>query len=277
MLIERPIPSTGETLPVVGLGTWQRFDVERSEYAPRAAVLDRFVELGGRLIDSSPMYRRSESVIGDLASERQLHERLFIATKVWTHGADEGMAQMRASFAKLRVNRVDLMQVHNLVDAETHLQTLRTWKAEGVVRYIGVTHYTVESHRALEAYIARGDVDFVQFNYSLAVRDAEARLLPMAAEHGVATLINRPFESGGLFRHVARQPLPEIAEPLGCRTWSQLFLKYVISHPAVTCVIPATANVEHLVDNMAAAHDPLPDAAARTAIARAWDALVQRT
>jgi diketogulonate reductase-like aldo/keto reductase len=270
-VIERAIPRSGETLPVIGLGTWQTFDVTPSAYEPRTDVLRRFVELGGRLVDSSPMYGRSETAIGDVATEAGLHDQLFFATKVWTRGARDGIAQMEDSFRKLRVKRMDLLQVHNLVDVETHLRTLVEWKAAGRVRYIGVTHYTVEAHAQLEPYLARGEIDFVQFNYSLAVRDAERRLLPMAAEHGVATLINRPFESGGMFRDAGKKPLPAIAAELGCKTWSQLFLKYVASHPAVTCVIPATANVQHLEENMAAGLEPLPDATMREAIAQAWD------
>jgi diketogulonate reductase-like aldo/keto reductase len=260
-------------LPVVGLGTWQTFDVASEEHASRGRVLQSFAALGGRVVDSSPMYGQAEAVVGALASELHLHDQLFIATKVWTRGERAGIEQMHASCAKLRVGRIDLMQVHNLLDVQTHLRTLRAWKAEGRVRYIGVTHWTVESHRELEAFVAGGGIDFVQFNYSLAVRDAERRLLPMAAEHGVATLINRPFENGGMFRHAARRPLPAIAHALGCSTWAELFLKYVVSHPAVTCVIPATAQREHLAQNMAAAHEPLPDAATRAEIARAWDAL----
>jgi diketogulonate reductase-like aldo/keto reductase len=260
-------------LPAIGLGTWQTFDVSSGEHASRGRVLHRFVELGGSVVDSSPMYGRAEAVVGTLASELQLQDQLFVATKVWTRGEHAGVEQMLASFAKLRVHRVDLMQVHNLLDVETHLHTLRSWKAEGRVRYVGVTHYTVESHRELEAFVASGEIDFVQFNYSLAVRDAERRLLPLAADHGVATLINRPFENGSMFKDAAHRPLPSVAAALGCSTWAELFLKYVLSHPAVTCVIPATAQPEHLAQNMRAACEPLPDAAMRADIARAWDAV----
>jgi diketogulonate reductase-like aldo/keto reductase len=255
----------------MGLGTWQTFDVARPQYDSRRRVLQRFVELGGRLVDSSPMYGKSETVVGDLAADLDLHRELFLATKVWTTGEREGVRQMQESSRRLRAAQLDLMQVHNLVDVDTHLATLAQWKAEGRVRYVGVTHYTVESHRQLEPFLRRGDIDFVQCNFSLATRDAEQRLLPMAAEHGVATLINRPFENGDVFRAARRAPLPSIATELECRTWAQLFIKYVISHPAVTCVIPATSNVEHLEENMAAASDPLPDGEMRHAIARAWD------
>ena len=270
-VIERVIPRTGEALPVVGLGTWQTFDVPATEYAARGRVLQRFVELGGRLVDSSPMYGRSEQVIGQLASELNL-PHIFMATKVWTTGKREGIAQMEESFRKLRVARLDLMQVHNLVDVETHLETLSRWKSEGRVRYVGVTHYTVDSHASLEPFLRRGAIDFVQFNYSLAVPDAERRVLPMAAEHGVATLINRPFENGGVFRDADRKPLPPIAADLQCRSWAQLFVKYAIAHPAVTCILPATRRIEHLEENMEAANEPLPTEQMRRAIAQAWNA-----
>jgi diketogulonate reductase-like aldo/keto reductase len=270
-VLERVIPRTGESLPVLGLGTWQTFDVGRAEYDARARVLQRFVELGGRVVDSSPMYGRAEAVVGDLANELALHSRLFIATKVWTTGAGSGIAQMDDSFRKMRVRRMDLMQIHNLVDVETHLATLVRWKAEGKVRYVGVTHYTVDSHRHLEPFLRRGEIDFVQFNYSLAVRDAESRLLPMAAEHGVATLINRPFESGDVFGVARTKPLPAIAAELDCRTWAQLFIKYAIAHPAVTCVIPATSRVDHLEENIEAAREPLPTPELLREIVRVWE------
>jgi diketogulonate reductase-like aldo/keto reductase len=271
-VIHRIIPRSGESIPVIGLGTWQTFDVGREDYASRTRVLERFVSLGGRVVDSSPMYRRSEQVVGDLATSLQLHPQLFIATKVWTTGRQEGLAQMQASLDKLQVRRIDLMQVHNLLDVETHLATLKDWKAQGKVRYVGVTHYTVESHAQLEPFLRRGDIDFVQLNYSLAVRDAEQRLLPLAAEHGVATLINRPFENGDVFRTASHTRLPGVAAALNCTSWAQLFVKYVISHPAVTCVIPATSSVEHLEENMTAASGPLPTADMRREIAAAWEA-----
>ena len=271
-MIQRVIPRTGETLPVVGLGTWQTFDVPTSEYADRRDVLQRFVALGGRVVDSSPMYGRAERVVGDLARQLNLYPQMFMATKVWTTGRAAGVAQMESSLDKLGVGRIDLMQVHNLVDVETHLETLAQWKREGRVRYVGVTHYTVDSHSQLETFLRRGEIDFVQFNYSLAVRDAERRLLPMAAEHGVATLINRPFENGEIFAATARKPLPPVAADLQCRSWAQLFIKYIVSHPAVTCVLPATRRLAHLEENMMAAAEPLPTGEMRAAIARAWEA-----
>jgi diketogulonate reductase-like aldo/keto reductase len=271
-MIQRAIPRTGEPLPVVGLGTWQTFDVSRSDYDSRALVLRRFVELGGRVVDSSPMYGNAETVVGDLSAELALGGQLFVATKVWTTGRGQGIAQMEDSMRKLRVQRVDLMQVHNLVDVETHLRVLTDWKAAGRVRYVGVTHYTVESHAQLERFLDRREIDFVQCNYSLAVRAAETRLLPMAEAHGVATIINRPFENGDIFRSAARKRLPDCASALGCTNWAQLFLKYIVSHPAVTCVIPATSRVNHLEENIAAVSEPLPDAAMRRAIVSAWEA-----
>jgi diketogulonate reductase-like aldo/keto reductase len=270
-MLTRQIPASGEAVPVVGLGTWQTFDVGEERYPSRTSVLRRFVELGGELVDSSPMYGRAERAVGEISHSLDVQDELFVATKVWTTGERAGIAQMERSLEKLRLRQIDLMQVHNLVDVETHLATLRGWKDEGRIRYIGITHYTVEAHADLERLLGRNGIDFVQFNYSLAVRDAEHRLLPAAADRGVATIINRPFENGSIFRRTARMPLPAMAASLGCENWAQLFLKYAISHPAVTCVIPATADVVHLEQNMAAGHDPLPDAGMRAEIARAWD------
>jgi len=270
-VIERAIPRTGELLPVIGLGTWQTFDVGPAAYLSRADLLQRFSELGGRVVDTSPMYGEAETAIGAMVADRGLHDQLFFATKVWIRGKGEGVRQMNESFSKLQVPLVDLMQVHNLLDVDSHLETLAEWKTEGRVRYVGVTHYTVESHSQLERFLDRGIVDFVQCNYSLAVRRAESRLLPMAAAHGVATLINRPFESGQSFREAARRPLPAVAVELGCESWAQVFLKYAIAHPAVTCVIPATSDLDHLEQNMAAGIGPVPDEAARHALVDAWE------
>jgi diketogulonate reductase-like aldo/keto reductase len=270
-MIERAIPRSGETLPVIGLGTWQTFDVGAADYPSRAQVLQRFVDLGGRVVDSSPMYGEAETAIGSLATELELKDRLFIATKVWTSGQAAGVTQMRDSLRKLRVDSLDLIQVHNLVDVEAHLETLAEWKAAGTVGYVGVTHYTTESHPQLERFLSRGGIDFVQCNFSLAVRQAESRLLPLAAEHGVAVLVNRPFENGQAFRHAGQAALPPVARELGCETWAQVFLKYVISHPAVTCVIPATADLDHLEENMAAGIGPLPESSERRALVEAWE------
>jgi diketogulonate reductase-like aldo/keto reductase len=268
-MITRPIPSTREPLPVIGMGTWQTFDVAAAgARKPLEEVLSLFVALGGRVLDSSPMYGRSEEVAGDLAVKLGLRERLFVATKVWTSGRSEGIAQMEDSERKLR-GRIDLMQVHNLVDAGTHLQTLKEWKAAKRIRYIGVTHYTAGAYPALESAIRRGGIDFVQLNYSLAEREAERTLLPLCQEHGIAVLVNRPFGAGSLFRDVRSKALPPFAKELGCTSWAELFLKFVVSHPAVTCAIPATSNPDHLRENMKAGTGVLPDAAMRNRIVEA--------
>lgn len=269
-VIKKPIPKTGELLPVIGLGTWQTFDVGAAKAArePLRQVLREFVRLGGSVIDSSPMYGKSEGVAGDLAAELGVHKQLFLATKVWTSGRDAGVRQMEESFKRLRTQRMDLMQVHNLVDYRVHLSTLRKWQGQDKVRYIGVTHYTASAHDELARVLASEDLDFVQLNYSLGERDAEKRLLPLAAERGIAVLVNRPLGAGGLFSKVRGKPLPAWANEIGCASWAQFFLKFVISHPAVTCAIPATSKVQHLADNMQAALGPLPDASARERMAR---------
>jgi aryl-alcohol dehydrogenase-like predicted oxidoreductase len=214
------------------------------------------------------MYGRSESVLGELAVQLKLREKLFVATKVWTSGRRDGIAQMQDSERKLR-GKVDLMQVHNLLDADAHLETLREWKRAGRIRYIGVTHYTSSAYRELERFLTRDGIDFVQLNYSLAERDAERRILPLAAERGIAVLINRPFGGGSLFRDARNKPLPPFAKELGCTNWAELFLKFVLSHPAVTCAIPATSKVEHLRQNMNAGRGLMPDAKMRQRIAGA--------
>lgn len=263
----RPIPSSKEQLPVIGLGTWQTFDVGSDRAAVRE-VLAEFVQLGGRVVDSSPMYGRSETVLGDLAVDTGTRKQLFVATKVWTSGRAAGIAQMEDSERKLR-GKVDLMQVHNLVDADTHLATLREWKKAGRIRYIGITHYHSGAYADLERHISRGGIDFVQLNYSLAEREAERRLLPHAAANGVAVLVNRPLGGGSLFRTTHNKPLPAVAKELGCTSWAELFLEFVVSHPAVTCAIPATSKVAHLRENMRAGRGPAADAAMRAKIAAA--------
>jgi aryl-alcohol dehydrogenase-like predicted oxidoreductase len=272
-MLTRPIPSTGEGVPVVGLGTWQTFDADPAAAAggELARVLERFAALGGRVVDSSPMYGRAEAVVGALAARLGLREKLFLATKVWTEGRARGIAQMEESLRRLGVARLDLMQVHNLVDVETHLATLAEWKAAGRVRYVGVTHYQARAFPRLERLLASPALDFVQFNYSIADRAAEARLLPAAAERGVAVLINRPFEGGGLFARVRGRALPPWADEIGCESWGQVFLKFILAAPAVTCVIPATSQVRHLEDNMAAGRGPFPDDAMRRRMAQAVD------
>jgi diketogulonate reductase-like aldo/keto reductase len=274
-MITRTIPRTGEALPVIGLGTWQTFDVgaEAKARAPLRQVLGRLLEAGGRVIDSSPMYGRAEGVTGDLVQELRARDEVFLATKVWTTGRERGGTQMRRSTELLRAQTIDLMQIHNLVDWRTHLATLRRLKEEGRIRYIGITHYTPSAFDALAQVIeSEGEIDFVQLCYSIATPQAEARLLPLAEVRGVAILVNRPFEEGGLLRRLRQKPLPGIAAELACRNWAQFLLKYVIGHPAVTCVIPATANPEHMADNLAAGIGPVPDAARRHRMRAAWEA-----
>lgn len=248
----KPIPGTGEHVPVIGLGTWQSFDVAAAERASRGEVLREFVALGGSLVDSSPMYGRSESVVGELSASLGLRPRLFVATKVWTSGRREGLASMEESMRRMHADPIDLMQVHNLVDTATHLATMRTLKAQGRVRYIGVTHYTDSSHETLTRLIEAEHLDFVQINYSAAERNAERRLLPAAAEKGVAVIANRPLASGNLLRMLRARPLPGWLSERGCRAWAEALLTFVVSHPAVLCAIPATSSLEHLRENMRA-------------------------
>lgn len=269
-LISRSIPASGEALPVIGVGTWQTFDVG-GDPAARALlkeVLGLFAGAGGKVIDSSPMYGSSESVAGDLAAELGITNRLFVATKVWTRGREEGIAQMEASFKKLRAARMDLMQVHNLVDAAAHTQTLEKWKAEGRVRYLGITHYARSAYADVERWLKTGKYDFLQINYSLAEPESDMRLLPLAQEKGVAVLINRPFAEGEMFRRVRGQPLPAWAAEFGAVSWAQYFLKWIISHPAVNCAIPGTGKPAHMMDNLAAGIGALPDAAMRVRMAQ---------
>lgn len=275
-MITRPIPSSGEAMPVIGLGTWQVFDVGPGDPArPKLAeVLRLLADSGGRMIDTSPMYGRAEAATGDLVAAAGLRPRLFLATKVWTGGRDAGIAQMRRSAELLRSPVLDLIQIHNLLDWRTHLATLRRLKEDGRVRYIGVTHYTTGSLPELARLLeAEPGVDFVQCGYSLETRDAETRLLPVAAERGVAVIVNQPFETGGMFRRVRGRALPGWAAEFDCASWAQLFLKYLIADPAVTCVIPATAKPEHMQDNLKAGFGRLPDAAQREQIRRFWETL----
>ena len=268
--IRRPIPRSGEMLPVIGLGTYQAFDVggAESEREPVREVLREFARRGGSVVDSSPMYGESEGVIGDLAAEIGVSPKLFLATKVWTTGRDDGIRQMEQSFRRMRTQRMDLMQVHNLLDWRTHLATLRAWKEQGRVRYIGITHYTASAYDELARVLRSEELDFVQLNYSIIERDAEQRLLPLAAERRVAVLVNRPFAEARLFNRVRGKALPPWAAEIGCNTWAQFFLKFVVAHPAVTCAIPATSKAKHLVDNMQAGVGPLPDESTRARMAR---------
>jgi aryl-alcohol dehydrogenase-like predicted oxidoreductase len=268
-MILRRIPSSGEELPVIGLGTSGPFEVGDSaaERAPLSQVLGDFFAAGGRLIDTSPMYSSAERVLGDLLS-RQQHEHAFLATKVWTRGERAGIEQMTNSARLLHTPRVDLIQVHNLLDLDTQLKTLQAWKAQGKVRYVGITHYTVSAYADLARVLARAQLDFVQLNYSPITREAEKRLLPLAAERGVAVLVNRPFEDGALFKRVQGKSLPAWAADIGASSFGQLALKFIAAHPAVTCIIPATGKLAHLEDNMAGGRGRLPDAREREAIAQ---------
>lgn len=268
----KPIPSSGEALPVIGLGTWQTFDARGDKTAQRE-VLKIFAEMGGRVVDSSPMYGAAESVVGELSADLGLRERLFMATKVWTSGAEGGVRQMEDSFQRMRVERMDLMQVHNLLDVGTHTRTLREWKERNRVRYIGITHYSASAHAEVERWLKAEAYDFLQINYSLGERDAEKRLLPLCAERKVAVIANRPFAEGSLFRRVKGKPLPPWASEYGIESWAQYFLKWIVSHPAVTCAIPATANPAHVRDNLGAGRGGLPDAAARRRMAEYFSGL----
>ncbi|MBL8383832.1 MAG: aldo/keto reductase [Burkholderiales bacterium] len=264
--LARAIPATGERVPVVGLGTWQVFDVAAGSPAHAAAreTLAAFAAAGGRVVDSSPMYGRSEEVLGELMAAAGLRSGLFVATKVWTRGRAAGLAQMRASMEKLRLDTLDLMQVHNLVDTEAHLATLAGWRKEGRVRLLGLTHYHAGAHGELEAALRRHRVDAVQVNYSLAEPEAGERLLAACADAGAAVIVNRPFAEGALFARVRGKALPAWAgAELGVTSWAQYFLKWILGAPEVTVAIPGTRNPRHAADNLAAARGPLPDARAR--------------
>jgi diketogulonate reductase-like aldo/keto reductase len=267
---KRPIPVSGEQLPVVGLGTWQTFDVgpESSANTPLKEVLNALVQHGASVVDSSPMYGRSEKVVGELSSSLSINEKLFMATKVWTTGKDNGIKQMEESMALLRRSRLDLMQIHNLTDWSTHLPTLRKWKEEGKIRYVGITHYTESAYNRIEDILKKESVDFLQINYSLTSRKAEERLFPLAQERKVAILINRPFEEGALFRQAKGMDLPIWAKEFDCATWAQFFLKFILSSPMVTCVIPGTAKKTHILDNLGAGHGRLPTAEHRKKMIR---------
>jgi len=255
----RPIPSSGETLPVVGLGTNRVLDVDPGGYPALDPLIARFVELGATVIDTSPMYDRAEAAVGALVARAAARERVFLATKVWTSGRSEGIAQMEESFRLLRAETIDLMQVHNLLDADTHLATLAAWKREGRVRHVGVTHYTASHHAELAARVRKGGLDFVQVNYSIAEREAEKELLPLCQSAGVAVLANRPFAAGAAFKRLGGTRPPDWLAEKGCATWAQAMLKFVLGNPAITCAIPATSKVAHLEENLAAGAGWLPD------------------
>ena len=256
----RPIPSTAQPLPVIGCGTWLGFDVGRepSAIAQRGKVLDALFDAGGRVVDSSPMYGSAEEVVGELLTPRGERGPAFVATKVWTSGQRAGIDQMERSMRLLRCRHVDLMQVHNLVDWKVHLPTLREWKAQRRISYIGVTHYTESGYADLERVMRAEALDFVQFNYSVTHREAEHRLLPLAAERGMAVLVNLPFGGGKLLKSLRTRALPGWAAEIGCASWNQVLLKFVLSQRAVTCAIPGTSRPDHMADNAAAGTGEIP-------------------
>jgi len=266
----RKIPKSGEAIPAIGLGTSRTFDVGSApgDRQAQREVLKLFAAQGGRLVDTSPMYGESETVVGDLAAELGLTKKLFLATKVWTSGREDGIRQMEESFRLLKTQRMDLMQIHNLLDWKIHLKTLRDWKVRGKIRYLGITHYTESAYDDLATVMASEDIDFVQLNYNIVARAAEKRLLPLAQERKIAVLVNRPFQKAGLFDKVRSKELPAWAKDIDCTSWAQFFLKFILGHPSVTCAIPATRKPKHLLDNMQAGLGRMPDAATREKMAR---------
>jgi diketogulonate reductase-like aldo/keto reductase len=259
-ILKRAIPSSNEKIPAIGLGTWQTFDAGESESdrAPLKQVLTTLVENGGSVIDSSPMYGNSERVVGDLSTGLTINDKLFIATKVWTRGKEAGIQQMNNSFALLKRKKIDLMQIHNLVDWEVHYKTLRQWKEEGKIRYIGITHYTESAYGSIEQILKSTPLDFLQINYSLLSRRAEEKLFPLAQEKKVAVIVNQPFEDGALFSRVKGKTLPVWAKEFDCNSWGQFFLKFILAQSAVTCIIPGTSKPHHMLDNLQAALGKLP-------------------
>ncbi len=273
--IQRPIPSSGELLPVMGMGTSRTFDTggDAESLARLGDIMRILFERGGSVIDSSPMYGQAESRVGDILRGMKTGPKPFAATKVWTTGREQGIAQMEESARRMSVERFDLIAVHNLVDWQTQLATLKAWKAEGKVRYIGITTSHGRFHSELLEIMRKEPLDFVQFTYNIGNRVAEDALLPLAQDRGIATMINRPFQRGSLFSRSSGQPLPEVAKDLGCESWGQFFLKFIVGHPAVTNIIPATSKVHHMVDNMGANHGAVPDADQRVEMLRAFEAL----
>ncbi|MCB1179934.1 MAG: aldo/keto reductase [Leptospiraceae bacterium] len=257
---KRMIPSGNEKIPIIGLGTWRTFDIDENDLKSISnlkEILDQFIQEGGNLIDSSPMYGNSEKIIGKLNSGNQ--QNLFLATKVWTSGKENGIAQIESSFKKMNTNFIHLFQIHNLVDWKTHLKTLRKYKEKGRIKYIGITHYTKSAFSEMEKIMKTEEIDFIQIPYSVVLRDAENKILPLAKDKGIATLINRPFEGGDLFSRYKNKKVPEFIKNFGCNSIAQVLLKYILSTGGVTCVIPATSKIKHLLDNMHAGKGRLPD------------------
>jgi diketogulonate reductase-like aldo/keto reductase len=260
-MMKKDIPKTGEQLPVIGLGTWETFDIDKSpqEMAQLKELLQLMVGKGGKVADTSPMYGFAERNLGKLSADLTINDKLFIATKVWTEGKTKGIEQMNNSFSMLKRKQIDLMQIHNLVDWQTQLSTLKEWKEKGKIRYIGVTHYQESAYKDLEKIINTEPIDFLQINYNITNRQADQRLLPLAREKKVAVIISQPFNVGKLFDQVKGKKLPAWAADFDCKSWAQFFLKFIISHPAVTCTIPATSSPEHMNDNTLAGFGKLPD------------------
>lgn len=271
-LRRREIPSTGEMLPVIGLGTSRTHDValDDPEMTRLLEVLRVLVDGGASLIDTAPSYGNAERVVGELVERHGQRDKVFLASKVSSSGRERGMAQIEASFKALQTDTIDLIQVHNLQDTRTQLGLLRELKQEGRVRYIGVTHYLESAHDRLLETLKRKKVDFVQFNYSVGERNAEKQLLPYCADNGIATLINRPFTRGNLLSRVKGKPLPAWAEEIDASSWAQLLLKFILAEPAVTAVIPATSNPRYMADNLLAGQGRLPDARQRQMIVDAF-------
>ena len=274
-MVARRIPATGEEIPVIGMGSSDTFDVgdDGMRRAALQGVLRGLVEAGGRVIDTSPMYGRAETVLGDLLDALALRPRTWLATKVWTRGREAGRVQIEQSLARLRTRQLELLQIHNLLDWREHVPTIRALQASGTVRYAGITHYRADAHGELERVLAAERFDWLQVNYSLAEPEAADRLLPSCRDRGIAVMINRPFADGAMFARVRGRPLPPWAAEAGCGSWGQFFLRWVISHPAVTCVIPATSKPQHVADNCAAGRDPLPDARQRDRMRDYWSTL----
>jgi diketogulonate reductase-like aldo/keto reductase len=267
--LARAMPRSGEQLPVIGLGTWQSFDVPDAGelFDAAGAVLRRFLELGGRVVDTSPMYGRAEAALGELASAQGVGDNLFLATKLWTSGSAFGERQLERSLELFGRRRLDLVQVHNLRDLHTQLDVLRAARADGRVRYLGITHYQADAHQRMQRFVERNEVDVVQVNYSLAEPQAGESLLDACAEHGVAVLVNRAFQEGAMFGRARGSGLPQVAAEIGASSHAQVFLKWILAHPAVTCVLTGTRNEAHIADNLGAAREPMPDARQRRAIA----------
>ena len=274
-LIQRAIPRSGELVPVIGMGTSRTFDVANSPQtlAQLSEVIRFFIEGNGRIIDTSPMYGQAESRVGDVMATFENPPPMFNATKVWTSGKKEGIAQMEESARRMRIKHFDLIAVHNLTDWRTQLATLKEWKAEGKVRYIGITTSHGRDHDELTEIMKSQPLDFVQFSYNIEDRTAEKTLLPLAMDKGIATMINRPYQRGSLFRQSKGKELPDVARDIDCNSWGQFYLKFILSHPAATCIIPATSKAKHMADNMQANFGRVPDSSQRTEMLRVFEAL----